>query len=246
MQCWSFSLPAGFSCPMAKYGEGTICGACYAQINRYNMPNVLRAQLIRMEYVRAGLQSTEATQALVTTLVTAISTHVKNGYFRWFDSGDFFHWKFINVCYQVCRALPDIQFWFPTRSWPHSKALPEEWIINLTLLASLPNVVVRPSALKFDDPAPEVDFLSLGSTAHTKVGGVVADHLECPKTIHGGNCESNGCRSCWVADKPVSYLVHGFLGKHVPANAKSEKIVETRKRIKQQVLNQLTVNGNRL
>src|SRR6516162_9609523 len=37
--------------------------------------------------------------------------------FRIHDSGDFFSAAYANAWYEVCRQLPDIRFWAPTRAW---------------------------------------------------------------------------------------------------------------------------------
>jgi len=60
MGCYSWSIPAGHSCPSAVYGEGTICGSCYAMINRYGFDNVADAQWLRFVWTRQLLKTNPA------------------------------------------------------------------------------------------------------------------------------------------------------------------------------------------
>jgi hypothetical protein len=235
MACYSFSLPAGpnGACPLSVTGEGTICGSCYAMINRYNMPNVLDAQYLRFAWVKDCLARWESggKKDFVDRMTQAISEAGSKGgtpYFRWFDSGDFFHPLLIEGCHEVCKALPLISFWFPTRVW--FKGTSDSWAVPLRKLANLPNVVVRPSAISFDDPPPRVKGLGAGTTAISTEDGVFGQL--CPKTVNGGDCESNGCRSCWDVHSQISYLVHGTQGRSTPANAMSDNIQNKRKEYK--------------
>jgi hypothetical protein len=231
MDCYSFSLPAGpnGACPLSVTGEGTICGSCYAMINRYNMPNVLNAQYLRFAWVKDCIArwADNGKQELIDTLTKTIEQgSVKSGssYFRFFDSGDFFHPLFIEACYEICKALPTVMFWFPTRIW--YKGTSDNWVKPLRKLSALPNVVVRPSAIAFNDTPPRVKGLSAGTTVITDEN---APHGSiCPKTQNGGNCTSNGCRKCWDSYGQVSYLVHGIRGSDKPVNAMSDNIQNKR------------------
>ena len=231
MDCYSFSLPAGpnGACPLSVTGENTICGSCYAMINRYNMPNVLNAQYLRFAWVKSCLARWDdgGKQELVNKLTTTIQEAGSRGgspYFRFFDSGDFFHPLFIEACYEICRQLPTIMFWFPTRIW--HKGTSDNWTKPLKRLASLPNVVVRPSAITFNDPPPRVAGLATGTTVVTDIASAWGS--VCPKTENGGNCTSNGCRKCWDSYGQVSYLIHGIRGSDRPVNAMSDNIQNKR------------------
>lgn len=243
MAAWSFSLPAGKhgSCPLAIYenhddGSLSICGSCYAQIGRYGMPNVLDAQYARFRYVKKCLETSAGRRELENLLVSSIQSHVKNGHFRFFDSGDFHHPSMIRLLYRVCRRLPTIKFWFPTRVW-HSPSA--SWQNPLRRLAALPNVAVRPSALHFDKSPPVIEGLAAGTTAVSENSPVFGNL--CPKTEFGGNCETNNCRTCWSTKTEVSYLVHGWMGRHKPADALSDKIQSRRA-----AYANLTVNGTNI
>lgn len=234
MDAWSFSLPAGRdgACPLIKDdSEKDICSGCYAQINRYNMPNVLKAQWVRFNWVKKLVQE-DRLQEFVDLMVLAIGHYDKaNGFFRWHDSGDLFHPKYIEACYQVCKQTDVIKHWFPTRSW---RATSQSWREAFDKLCSLPNVTVRPSALQYNDPSPKIKGFGAGTTVITEEN--MGKHNVCPKTLNGGNCTTNSCRTCWVEkDTPVAYLVHGYLGSHkIPVI--SQKIRETRLTIKGQVV----------
>lgn len=237
MMAWSFSLPAGRegSCPMmVARDSGDICHGCYAQINRYNMPNVLKAQWARFLWTKDCLDKGSKVHEWIDTMIDAIDSHVKNGFFRVHDSGDLFSPAYIMAWYDVCRQLPHIRFWFPTRSW---QATNIKWTGPMKLLASLPNVTVRPSAIRFDETSPIVEGLSAGTTVITDRRFRSVNDNICPKTTNGGTCESNQCRTCWSATQGVAYLVHGYRGRHKVPNAFSQKIQDTRHRI------MLTVKG---
>lgn len=240
MAAWSFSLPAGSSCPgMVANNENDICHSCYAQLNRYNMPNVLTAQWIRFNWIRENLKTADGRKIIVDTLVGAIKSHVENGYFRVHDSGDLFNSKYIACWIQICKSLPDIQFWFPTRSYTLTNLLPD-----LKELAELPNVTVRPSALKFNEPSPSIVGLSHGTTVITNEE-LKKLHNVCPKTQNKGTtCESNACRSCWEDEKDIAYFVHGWQGRKKVADAFTPKVVATRKKIADKFI-KLTVTAKK-
>lgn len=209
MDAWSFSLPAGFTCPLARYGERDICGSCYAKINRFMYRGVQGAQWVRYRWAEDAV----GTGDFVPAMISALEQYVDNGYFRGHDSGDFFSPRYVDAWYDVCCTMSHIKFWFPTRNWHKEQKV---WRAPLRRLAKLSNVVVRPSALSWNDRAPEVSWLSAGSTAATVEGyGADLGCKECPKSLGAGSCEKAGCRSCWEdSDLPISYLVHGVRGIH--------------------------------
>jgi hypothetical protein len=128
-------------------------------------------------------------------------------YFRGHDSGDFFNVAYVEAWVEVCRALPHVKFWFPTREY-QTKAAGLFQIISenprmtaIRTLAALPNVTVRPSALEISERPPVVSGLAKGSAVDYK------NVFQCPAARQGGFC--NECRHCW--DNPtqaVSYPLH--------------------------------------
>jgi hypothetical protein len=128
-------------------------------------------------------------------------------YFRVHDSGDMFNAAYAQCWLEVCRTLPQVRFWIPTRAWQQpSGPLPlfDPLLEVLRQLAQLPNVTVRPSALNFGDSAPVVAGLHAGSTAEV---ADIARAYQCPAYTQGGHCGS--CRVCWDAQElAVSYRRH--------------------------------------
>jgi hypothetical protein len=124
--------------------------------------------------------------------------------FRGHDSGDFYSVAYINAWHRIASALPDVRFWFPTRSH-----IVENLVDALRKFAALPNVSVRPSGLTFDSEAPMLDGFAAGTTvartlpvAQTLAGSV------CPATTDTPQCAAHGCTNCWDGKIPVIYLEH--------------------------------------
>jgi len=150
------------------------------------------------------------------------------GFFRIHDSGDLtvgnnpLLWTgYINAWIEAARLLPNVIFWCPTRLW----VLPK---INKQLQAqikSVPNLIVRPSALNVMGRAPVKEGLANGTTVawveKTKKGEPKVfqqTHDEngepcynCPVYLldSGKSCMGAGCRACWLAPElPVAYGWH--------------------------------------
>ncbi len=199
----SWSLPAGKSCPFAYFGKGAICGSvkhghdgCYASKGMYMWPAVRRAQEARYAWVRECLKTDPGVETFVSTMVTAITYYTSTDmpYFRVHDSGDLFSPKYTRAWLEIARRLPDVKFWFPTRSYRGP------WLDVIRDLATLPNATVRPSALLFDTPAPAVDGLHAGTTA-------TVHGFTCPASTTNNAC--GDCRACWNdKDLVVSYHKH--------------------------------------
>jgi hypothetical protein len=236
MSCASWSLPAGGpACPSMN---GTICQSCYAQSGMYRAPVVQNAQRVRWEWTRQSMQTLAGTAAWTAHMIAAIRHEVAEskhkGYssrhFRIHDSGDFFAPNYCVAWAQVAQALPSIKFWAPTRRWQlarargacqtpagtHFKILTDDdrMLGALRLLAQLPNVTIRPSALDFDSDVPAIPGLTAGSGAVTDAWGVPATGAPpgaklCPASLNSSSCEAEGCRHCWDnKTQPVFYLKH--------------------------------------
>jgi hypothetical protein len=207
MPTLSWSMPAGKACPWSLYGEGTICGSCYARKGRYIMPSVAAAQEIRFQWTLACLRSDAGRDEWVSTMTGAIR-RAGNSYFRGHDSADMLSPDYVWLWVRVAKALPEVKFWFPTRVWRVltmsrvSEDTRQRWALALMALASLPNVIIRPSALFFNAPAPKIEGLAAGSTAFDDM-----DAVTCPAYQQGDVCGS--CRACWdQPDKAISYHRH--------------------------------------
>lgn len=214
MPCASWSLPAGRSCPgsklsVAKLGESAVCFSCYAMKGFYRMGNVRTVQQQRMTWVQESL-ALDGGSEFVAVLISLVSQDVAQRgepIFRVHDSGDLFSVAYVNAWARVCEALPDIVFWFPTRSHVIAALLPA-----IQALAALPNVTVRPSALGLDERAPVVAGLSAGTTVVRSLpvlDTLPADHKLCPKTDPSdGRSNCGDCRHCWEGVEPTVYLQH--------------------------------------
>ena len=224
MPGYAFGLPAHKSCPRANgsicYGNDGCNDGCYAyERGFYKMDNVKRTQQARFDWTRESLRSAAGIALWIATMIQAIlwATSKKEKVFRIHDSGDFFSPAYIRMWFEVCRQLPEVQFWAPTRVWqqPTSndrvnglKAFKivgqdDAFMSELLKLAALPNVTIRPSALNFDDAPPSVPGLHAGS------GASKADFVgyECPAQAQENNC--GACRVCWSEKTlPVTYHKH--------------------------------------
>jgi hypothetical protein len=196
MPCPSWGLPAGKACPGAKFGEGTICGSCYASKGNYGVPTVVHAQSERFRWTLALMKSEAGQDAFVAYMTAAIQA-TGLPYFRVHDSGDLFSPAYTRCWQRIARNLSHVRFWFPTRSYRIGNLLPE-----IQGLAALPNVTVRPSALMLDAPAPVIDGLQAGSGATYSKSDAT-----CPAYRQNGECRD--CRFCWDQPaRPVLYPLH--------------------------------------
>ena len=206
MPGYSFSLKAWDTCPGAKMGEAlyrdgsllsdtaTVCGSCYARKGNYRFPSVVNVQDARTRWTRDRVADGTFASLMIPEILSATLTSAVP-YFRIHDAGDFFSPRYVDAWIEVCRALPNVQFWAPTRSF-----LIPSILARLAVLASLPNVTIRPSALTVDSPAPVVAGLHAGSEVSTDGG-------TCPARFQGNSC--GPCRSCWTdRDTVVSYHAH--------------------------------------
>ena len=195
MACPSFSLPARTTCPAAALclkkakAEGTeaICGRCYATKGRYYFSNVKTAQARRLEWWTPTHPVTRA--RVIAGLMTEAGSPK---FFRCYDSGDMDR-SAAETWYHLAELLPDTILWLPTKTW-----LLPEYMPDLISLNRHPRIVVRPSAVAFDDPPPKVDGLSAGTASFWKepMKADVKCHEQCGAE----------CRICWLRpDLSVSY-----------------------------------------
>jgi hypothetical protein len=193
--CPSWSLPAGRACPFAfRSDPDAICGSCYAAKGFYMMPRVKAAQDARYAWTLDCLKTPEGTERFIALMTEAIAHECARfnvQYFRVHDSGDLFSPAYTRAWTEICRRLPDIRFWIPTRSYRAA------WVADIIALAALPNVTVRPSALRFEDAAPEIAGLQAGSTARHH-------GATCPASSQGNACLD--CRQCW--DSPTIAIAY--------------------------------------
>lgn len=199
MPCDSWSIPAVKSCPGAFFGVNAICGtdkkhtSCYATRHAYVWSTTQLAQKARYDWLLRCMASADGYREFVETMVTALARKRKR-YFRIHDSGDMFNARYISAWYEICSRVYWMEFWVPTRSYRLSNLLP-----HLVRLNSLPNVIVRPSALHFEDAPPVIEGLSAGTSA-------AKTEYNCPAHTQGNMCGS--CRKCWDKTSEVVYRLH--------------------------------------
>ena len=229
MPAFSWSLPAGNkrmgqpkgTCPGARADDPSyLCFLCYANpdskkldkhgelIRRggnYERPSVRKAQSARHQWTTDCLMTKEGQARWVTVMTAAITWATRQDratpkskrilFFRWHDSGDVWQPNYGKMIREVCANLPDVRFWLPTRSWHSTPRI----LTVLQDVAQLPNVAVRPSALRFEETAPVVPGLSAGTGARSA-------GFNCP--AHAQNNECRACRTCWRKDTEVYYRTH--------------------------------------
>lgn len=208
MGAGSLSLPAGpralnGTCAASKLPEVSqelwqdqICRKCYALKNNfsYELPQLYQAT--RYEWIRVSIEENgvEETANVLAKAVLAYNGNLEArkavgenpAFFRVHDSGDLWSEEYWEVWQGVFDRCKRIRFWIPTRI---------HWIDGWRpLLGSFrrKNLVMRPSAYHFNDPAPKVKGLAAGSTGHYPDWGDpmengIADFI-CPAYASEGAC----------------------------------------------------------
>jgi hypothetical protein len=135
--------------------------------------------------------------ALSTSGVEKIRATEKSGFFRWFDSGDLQSIKTLKAIVRIAIALPDIQFWLPTKEY----GIVSEYV---ELFGAFPsNLTVRLSAYMVDKAGPNSLAEGLGVTTSE----VSSTSGTCPAPTQGNKCID--CRACWSKDvQTVTYRLH--------------------------------------
>ena len=211
MNCPSFSLPAGYSCPGASRDPDSPCAHCYACQGMYLLDTTARAQWIRYRWTRDCLKSAAGREEWIETLAREIS-ETGCEYFRWHDSGDLFSAAYVRMVAEVCRLTIHIRHWLPTQSFRVpgiDRAIRDN-------LVPLDNVIIRPSTARLNAYPPRLRSrgYAAGATVYASPNNGHRSVRMCPKSTLGGSCESNGCRLCWDAPRSaVGFLVHGIGGK---------------------------------
>ena len=164
---------------------GSVCSKCYAYKGMYVFPVVKEAQARRLAILTGDLDQWEADMIQL----LALKYRKKTGddrVFRWHDSGDIQSVAHFQAIVNIANALPDIQFWIPTK----------EYKLVRTFTVAIPdNLTVRVSAPMLGDTLPMIPD-TVGSTVGTGEG------FECGAYTRGGQC--GPCRACW--DKTVEWV----------------------------------------
>lgn len=187
MPGYSISLPAKKCQAGAELAKisGSVCHGCYALKGRYMFPNVQRAMDKRL----AGITHPDWVEALTTLIKSKVSIGVP--YFRFFDSGDLQSEEHLLRIFEVCKNLPEVSFWLPTREHKIVKTVARTHKVP-------DNLTIRVSAAMIDGEPP---------TYWKTTATVVTTGHTCPAYKQGGECKE--CRACWDRSVPnVSYPKH--------------------------------------
>lgn len=196
---YSWSLLAGIHCP-GKIGElkGTIaavCQSCYAMSGNYRYPNVKAPR----EFNAVDWQSPDWVDRMVAALELL-------PFFRWFDSGDMYHYRLAEKMLDVMTRTPNCRHWLPTRMGKFPK-----FAAILARMESLPNVKVRFSSDSIDGQFDAVHGSTVIDTAKPAPRGVSVCHAnisESDGAKYGKKAipKCHGCRACW--DKSVAVIAY--------------------------------------
>ena len=190
--CGSLSNPSkmpghGYALPAYRCRIGSllqlipkaICHYCYALRGRYLFP-VVRAA---MEKRFSSLSDPRWTDAVSTLIYRS-----KDRYFRWHDSGDLQSIEHLRNIIRVCRNLPRVKFWLPTREY-HTVEAYRRMGGRIP-----PNLCIRLSAHLIDGKLPLGYGLPVSTVSYQNTGIRSEVHM-CPAPKQNNQCGT--CRACW-------------------------------------------------
>ncbi len=191
MPCYSFSIPARTCIIGSKLVSipNSVCSGCYVlSASNYRRFNVKRALWRRYIYLNRP--------EWVERFSETVEYYDSNGFFRFHDSGDILGLWHLERLVAVCKRLPKIRFWLPTREYQTVR----DW---LQLVGPFPkNLTVRTSAHIVDQPAQKIGNLPT-SAVHT----IEPIGRQCIAYSQDGECRD--CRLCWDKRiRRVSYPKH--------------------------------------
>lgn len=185
---------------------GTVCSACYAMRGQYSFGDATAAQQRRL-LLLYGTDATTWVNAFVRVLEKA-----RVDFFRWHDSGDIQGVWHLQRIVDVCRATPHIRHWLPTREIAvvreYQAQARAQQAAGLDAGIFPPNLVVRISGNKPDQPAPQVEGCT--TAAVYTAGKIPVQGEACHAYDVNGKMRPEGCgdcRLCW-SDKAVAYPFH--------------------------------------
>jgi len=187
-----YALPA-YRCRLGSFLQQlpkAICFHCYALRGRYTFPNVKEA----MEKRLRSLAHPGWIEAVTTLIYRS-----KDRYFRWHDSGDLQSIEHLRNIVAVCRNLPRIKFWLPTREYQTVEAYRR-------MGGRIPsNLCIRLSAHLIDGKLPLGYGLPV-STVSSESTGILPRAHTCPAPKQNNQCGT--CRACWDPSvRIVSYTL---------------------------------------
>jgi hypothetical protein len=183
-----------------------ICNGCYAIKGAYGNPSQVFAMELKKVLVNLWLKEGSFADHMVTAIEAG--RHMSRArrarlpsaqrwavphpdFFRIHDAGDMYSPKYTEGWFEVCRRLPDVNFWAPTRMWALKGSS------NKVFARGVPdNLALRPSSIHFGEaPPPVIDGGSEdaellgqhmpGLSAGAGSGSVIpAGAWECPAYEH--------------------------------------------------------------
>lgn len=169
-----------------------VCAHCYALHGRYRFQKVKAAMERRMR----SLSDPRWVDA-----ITALIRRSGGRYFRWHDSGDIQSPEHLRKIVAVCRNLPHVKFWLPTREYQTVEAYRR-------ISGAIPkNLCIRYSAHLIDGPPPVHYGLPISSVSSSSDKAPAGAYC-CPAARHGNSC--GRCRACWdprikIVDFPLKW-----------------------------------------
>lgn len=185
-----YALPA-YRCRLGSFLQQipkAICFRCYAMRGRYLFPNVKAAMEKRLK----SLTHPGWIEAITTLIYRS-----GDRYFRWHDSGDLQSIEHLRNIVAICKNLPRVKFWLPTREYQTVEAYRRA---GGTIP---PNLCVRYSA-HLVDAAPPIHYGLPTSTVVSTTAPDSEDTHVCPAPRQNNRCGT--CRACW--DPSVSIVIY--------------------------------------
>lgn len=187
MPGWSYGIPAS-ACKIGailRKIKRSVCSKCYAFKGMYVFPVVKEAQARRLAILTGDLETWQGDMIQLLSFKYRKKTG-DDRVFRWHDAGDIQSEDHFQAIVNIALALPDIQFWIPTKEYD---------LIRQHAHKAPANLVVRVSAPMLGDTLPMIPG-TVGSTVGTGKGFV------CGAYTREGKC--GPCRACW--DKSVEWV----------------------------------------
>ena len=159
------------------------------------MPNVASTNQKRLNLMRQ--------KGWAETMIEKIRKEESSGFFRWFSSGDLQSLKNLKDIVRIALALPEIQFWLPTKEY----GIVSEYY---ELYGPFPqNLTVRLSAYMVDKSGPDSLAAAMGLTTSEVSSNSQPSETKqfCPSSTQGNKCLD--CRACWQPTvQTVVYRLH--------------------------------------
>lgn len=191
MPCFSFNLPAKHCKTGTKLRKvkNSTCSKCYAMKGFYRYPHTEETLQTRYHKIYSV--------GWVDSMINLIKKLEYTGHFRWFDSGDIDSLNHLINIVKVCKALPNIKFWLPTREYGTVGKY-------VALYGPFPkNLTVRLSAYMLEGDGP----IELSNKLNVQLSRVSKTDYNCPSSNQGNMCLD--CRKCWDNSiKTITYKLH--------------------------------------